>query len=296
MPGIEETIGQLAGGKLDSAFNIWSQGVLNRAQQKFGIAMYNKQRADNLADWHMQNEYNSPSGQMARLREAGLNPNLVYGHGADAQMGAPVRQASAPDSKSQDAPDVKQSGSILDYYDIKMKEAQVNNLEAQNTVLTNDAALKAAQTHNVEQQTRRGEFDYGFESEVRPYSLEFRKGAVAKQSAETKTMLDRNEREIAMNTMSLKKTVEEILNYRKARAKTDQEIKEIQQRIKLMEKDEKIKDYEIKLNEQGIQKNDPVYWRVLNGLVNGHGVPEGLLGAPPKQMRIGKDLFIPWMK
>lgn len=29
-----------------------------------------------------QNEYNKPINQMARLREAGLNPNLVYGNGA----------------------------------------------------------------------------------------------------------------------------------------------------------------------------------------------------------------------
>lgn len=31
-------------------------------------------------------EYNTPSNQMARLAQAGLNPNLVYGSGADAQF------------------------------------------------------------------------------------------------------------------------------------------------------------------------------------------------------------------
>lgn len=35
----------------------------------------------NLAYWNMQNTYNSPVEQMARLKEAGLNPMLVYGSG-----------------------------------------------------------------------------------------------------------------------------------------------------------------------------------------------------------------------
>lgn len=31
--------------------------------------------------WRMNNEYNIPSNQMQRLKDAGLNPNLVYGNG-----------------------------------------------------------------------------------------------------------------------------------------------------------------------------------------------------------------------
>lgn len=33
----------------------------------------------NLEQWNRENEYNSPVAQMARLQEAGLNPNLIYG-------------------------------------------------------------------------------------------------------------------------------------------------------------------------------------------------------------------------
>ncbi|UPW41458.1 DNA pilot protein [Dipodfec virus UA23Rod_1340] len=45
--------------------------------------MYARQLADSRENWNMQNEYNSPAAQMERLREAGLNPNLVYGNGAN---------------------------------------------------------------------------------------------------------------------------------------------------------------------------------------------------------------------
>ena len=36
----------------------------------------------NRQQWQAENEYNSPKAQMQRLKEAGLNPNLVYGNGS----------------------------------------------------------------------------------------------------------------------------------------------------------------------------------------------------------------------
>lgn len=47
---------------------------------------FNKQQSleayqRDLAMWRMQNEYNSPSSQMARYQAAGLNPLLIYGQG-----------------------------------------------------------------------------------------------------------------------------------------------------------------------------------------------------------------------
>jgi hypothetical protein len=37
--------------------------------------------AQNIKFWKMQNAYNTPTKQMERLQEAGLNPNLIYGSG-----------------------------------------------------------------------------------------------------------------------------------------------------------------------------------------------------------------------
>ena len=69
--------------------------------------LYREQRADNRQDattaynrslemWNMNNAYNDPSAQMERLRQAGLNPNLVYGGGATTTASAP----SAPQASS----------------------------------------------------------------------------------------------------------------------------------------------------------------------------------------------------
>lgn len=44
--------------------------------------MANFQYQKNLEQWYRENEYNAPDEQMRRLRNAGLNPNLVYGTGS----------------------------------------------------------------------------------------------------------------------------------------------------------------------------------------------------------------------
>lgn len=52
----------------------------------------------NAMMWHMNNRYNSPANQMALLRQAGLNPNLMYGgfQGNAQAPSSPSPSASAP--------------------------------------------------------------------------------------------------------------------------------------------------------------------------------------------------------
>lgn len=53
-------------------------GGLNSIFQK---KQQDKSWAKQVEFWNMQNEYNSPANQMARFKDAGLNPNLIYGQG-----------------------------------------------------------------------------------------------------------------------------------------------------------------------------------------------------------------------
>lgn len=54
------------------------------AARQLSIDVMHEQRQWALDDWNRVNEYNHPSQQMQRLKEAGLNPNLVYGSGSGA--------------------------------------------------------------------------------------------------------------------------------------------------------------------------------------------------------------------
>lgn len=117
-------------GLLGSVINAGSQLGTNSSQLSYAREMYDKQRADALADWNMQNQYNSPKEQMARFKEAGLNPNLIYGQ----MSNSPVVRTSSPQSYSPTAPQVdlvRPAGMAIDaYYDTQLKAAQTDNVKA----------------------------------------------------------------------------------------------------------------------------------------------------------------------
>lgn len=73
------------GGLASNIFNIAEQRRTNRQSMDFSREMWEKQGQRELQFWNMQNAYNDPKAQMARLEAAGLNPNLVYGNGATTQ-------------------------------------------------------------------------------------------------------------------------------------------------------------------------------------------------------------------
>lgn len=77
--------GALISGGLGLTSSIFNNIMGNRA--------YKRDRADALEDWHRQNEYNSPKAQMQRFKDAGLNPQLIYGQGTAGNASAtPVQQ------------------------------------------------------------------------------------------------------------------------------------------------------------------------------------------------------------
>lgn len=109
------------------------QGLFNAHTAK-------KDREHQLKLWRMNNEYNHPSAQMARLRQAGLNPNLMYGQGTVGNSASPAK--STPTR----GVDFDALGAILAGQNIKQMEAQTDNLRAQNTLLTQEKLLKIIET------------------------------------------------------------------------------------------------------------------------------------------------------
>lgn len=110
---------------------------------KYAREFYDYQYAKNLESWNMTNEYNSPTAQMDRLKQAGLNPNLVYGKGADAMSSsAPEYKGSAP---SIPTPEFSQATNINMYQDLQNKVKQNQLLDAQIDAVkqnTTNAAMK----------------------------------------------------------------------------------------------------------------------------------------------------------
>lgn len=68
-------------------------------QSRYNRRYAAEQHGYNMELMRYQNEYNSPSSQMQRFRDAGLNPNLMYGQGSSGNMESAPRY---PDIKPGD--------------------------------------------------------------------------------------------------------------------------------------------------------------------------------------------------
>ena len=251
---------------ISTGANIYAQGRLNKKTREWNEQQYAKQRADSLADWNMQNEYNSPTSQMARLREAGLNPNLVYGKGADNTAQA-VRSADTGNWNPQRA-DVELP-QLSSYLDAQVKQQTIDNLKAQNTVQTQEALLKAATTANVVASTETNKFQLGQAQSLSQFTLEAAKENVRKLKADVDYTLHQDERAAAQNAISLKQAAENILNLRAQRTNTQADYTRIVEQARSLKNDNNLKELDYQMKKMGIQPNDNIFMRVLGRVLNG---------------------------
>jgi hypothetical protein len=116
-----------------NALNVGSQLLTNRQQKRTNLEMYDRQRADALADWNRQNMYNAPDAQMKRFKDAGLNPHLIYGQMTTAQ---PIKtpEAKAPNYV---APQVDPEGlNVLGkQYALETQRLQLENMQKQGDLI-----------------------------------------------------------------------------------------------------------------------------------------------------------------
>lgn len=241
----------------------------NKKSREFAREMYGRQRADALADWNMQNDYNSPASQMARLKAAGLNPNLVYGSGADAQSQGTVRSSGVPGAQF-DAPRFAPGDAMAAYYNAGIQQATTDNLRAQNTVLQQEALLKAAQITSTAAQTgkmyadtRMTEFDLSLKEQLREISAQSAAVGLEQAQANLKFTLDSNERAQAQNAQSIAEGIERILRSRAERAMLPAQRQKLLAEIGNLHKDGELKQLDINLKKQGIQPGDNLIVRMI---------------------------------
>lgn len=100
----------------------------------------------NREQWQAENEYNSPKAQMQRLKEAGLNPNLVYGNGSvSGNTTTAGPRFEAPKAGKNDRWDFANMAAqaITMYQDMQQRQANVDLTRAQEEATRQNAALTA---------------------------------------------------------------------------------------------------------------------------------------------------------
>lgn len=143
---IDPVTGSLIAGGLGAITNTASQVWLNKQNQKFAREAMQTQRNWANEDWEKVNAYNTPSQQMQRLKEAGLNPQLIYGN----VNNSPSAMVRSTDIKT---PNIGNDGFIAASNSITDGVRQAQNAYFANKALENDTQLKQAQVLNLKSQS-----------------------------------------------------------------------------------------------------------------------------------------------
>jgi len=214
------------GGQLINAI---SQGATNRSNQQFAQQQYAQQRKDSLADWTMQNEYNSPQAQMQRLKIAGLNPNMVYGGGATTTA-QPVRSSQAPTIHKE--PIKMDLGSATQtYYNVQQQKLTNDNLKAQNEAIKTRTKLDLAKEYGAMTDNERKIFDLQVAKDLAPGNLQVQMANIRKIGVDTQHMqastdeiIQRNLQGKELHPYKLKELTADIANKAQNTAKTKNDI------------------------------------------------------------------------
>lgn len=257
-------------GLVGGTINAISTGVQNKKNRQFATEMYNRQKADNYEFWQIQNEYNSPASQMARFKDAGLNPHLIYGQSNNAgPISTPDYQA--PQSRAPEWGQGLQVGGLAymnAIYDLDIKQAQAENLRAQKNVIDQEAILKGIQSGI-------GEFDLGFKNDMRETSGDMMRERLRQLRTSTDLSINEDVRRAVAQSSSLREASERMLNMVEQRANMQAsrlhtwadtqrvyaDRDRVREAINLMQKDGTLKQLEIELKSKGITWQDPLWQR-----------------------------------
>lgn len=139
-------LGGIFGSKSQQSANATNIQI-NRDNNAFNERMMREQDALNYEAWKRQNAYNTPSAQVQRLKEAGLNPFLMMSNGN--QIGSASSQNSTSMASASSSPNMQAfdpssgisngvnaiGGAIANYIAAKKAEGEIANMNMQNGLL-----------------------------------------------------------------------------------------------------------------------------------------------------------------
>jgi len=285
-------MGPLIPAIVGGALNMGSSYMQYKQQQKQNELdwsrqqeMYNRQRKDAQEDWMRQNEYNSPEQQMNRLRQAGLNPNLVYGKGADNTAMAVRSSSNTPQSQIAPKMDLSGiSGAFGQYFNLKQQIATTDNLYQARQNMIKDGLLTDAKTANTIGDTAKTKFDLQQAQELKDTVIKQAKlNALAteantantqantqKTTTETQISLDRNEREKLTTTTNVAKTLQDIYTSKlqntmipKQKEYLQEQINNLTQVRKNAELENQLKQFDLDLRQKGVDPADPAWLKLM---------------------------------
>lgn len=257
-----------------------TQMFTNSANRRFQEHMYDRQRQDALADWNMQNAYNLPAAQMARLKAGGLNPNLVYGNGSSAVTSQGMPRGATPSGTSGTAPRFDITGMFpMLMYQLKseMQAQQIENLKTQNLVLSTQAGKNVAQTGNIEVDTELKRFQLNMSETLKDVNVALANGNLARINIGNQVALDANERAAAMNSQNLQIAIERVIQLRWQNETNPLKKELLQEQIRAVRTSADLRELTVNLQKKGFTWSDPYWVRVgstiIDNVISGKPLP-----------------------
>ena len=174
--GLGSFAGSMIGANAQRQANIQNM-QLAKYQNNWQTAEKEKAYGRRVEMWNRQKKYNSPTAQMSRLRQAGLNPNLVYGSGVTGNSaGSAPQYQPAKIQRATMEPyrgwNLGLSDAASMYMAMRQNKAQVENMEAQNKLIKEQARTEGIRQGNIAMSTARSGFDLNLARELRNVSID----------------------------------------------------------------------------------------------------------------------------
>ena len=238
----------ILGGFLDGIIGGISQSSENQKNRAFQEKM-----------WNMQNEYNKPINQMARFKEAGLNPNLIYGQGN-------AGNAVLANTSNQEAPKFNFAEKMLAYTAMRKQATEIDNVKKQNEVLESQKALNEAQKDRIVT-----------DNETQMFDLQYKKDMLETSKAKAVADLNDVNANVAQKEQAIRNMIKDIdvkssqisLNNKQI-SNISQGIAESVQRVQNLKQENRLKGVEIEIQKiirdirkTGANPNDPGWQKII---------------------------------
>ncbi len=130
--GAVSSIGSMIGQNRAIRQQIKAQQQENQKNREYNLMLARTQNQWNLEQWQRENDYNSPTAQMARFRAAGLNPNLAYGQMSNGASSPTLTSGAASSPTDMSAIGNKRNfgQAMQEMLGLEMQKAQIEAIKA----------------------------------------------------------------------------------------------------------------------------------------------------------------------
>lgn len=244
--------------------NIAFNAAANKKQRAWSERMYQRQYNDNVNFWNLQNEYNSPRAEMQRYKDAGLNPNLIYGN---SNSGGSAGSIATPDIqqtqfRTPDISGIQGAGSVLSQFqDFQIKQAQIDIMKQQGNNL-------ALQNMGLEFKNQILGLDYSDKQTMLPTRQATEVARLDQIRANTRFTMTQEELNKVRNASDLQTALQMRLSFIEGRAKSRTERAQIEQATRNLKKDYDLKAMDANLRRIGVMPGSPAWMNAVGTFFN----------------------------